>query len=241
VRSIASLLPIVMALAACGPMRGAAPVAPAAASSAGDRSPVEQLWRAMDEAEQARPAPEVVIGCIAHPAIDAWEDRLRAGGPAWAATLHGVARGAQYLEPMRAILGEEGVPASLALLPVVESSFRPEALAPDGGRGLWQLRPRTARRFGLVVNRRRDERTDPERATRAAARYLRLLYERYGDWPLALAAYNAGEGRVDRALGRRPGASFWQLAEEGHLPATTRDYVPRFLAVVHVVDATPGC
>jgi len=85
-----------------------------------------------------------------------------------------------------------------------------------------------------VVNAHRDDRLQPERATRAAARYLRLLHERYGDWPLALAAYNAGEHRVDRALARDPEASFWRLAERGYLPRISRDYVPRFFAVVRV-------
>jgi membrane-bound lytic murein transglycosylase D len=136
---------------------------------------------------------------------------------------------------------EEGLPPSLALLPVIESSFQADAGALDGGRGLWQLQVRTARRFGLVVGKRHDDRLHPERATRAAARYLSALHERYGDWPLALAAYNAGEGRVDRALGRHPGASFWELAEARHLPRVSCDYVPRFLAVVRVVEAQPGC
>jgi membrane-bound lytic murein transglycosylase D len=232
---------VVVSVSACAPIRGAAPVDPAPASSADGWRSLEELWRAMDEAEQARPAAEVAIGCVSHPAIDAWEERLRAGGAAWAATVHGVANGAQYLERVRGILDEEGVPASLALLPVIESSFQPQALAPDGGRGLWQLRARTARRFGLIVSRRRDERVDLERATRAAARYLRTLHDRYEDWPLALAAYNAGEGRVDRALTRLPGSSFWELAEERHLPAISRDYVPRFLAVVRVIEAERGC
>lgn len=235
-----TLLLIVAALSACGPTRGPAPLEPAAAAPTEDPAALRQLWRALDDAEEkAQPAPEVSIGCVSHPAIDAWEDRLRAGGPDWAATVHGVARGAQYLDRVRAILEEEGVPASLALLPVIESNFHPEALAPDGGRGLWQLRPRTARRFGLVVSRRRDDRIDPEQSTRAAARYLRLLYTRYGDWPLALAAYNAGEGRVDRALSRVSGSSFWDA--EPHLPRICREYVPRFLAVVRVVAAEPGC
>ena len=228
---------MVAALSACGSMR-TAPANPAPTSPA---DAFERLWDAMEEAAPSQPAPEVSIGCVSHPAIDVWEERLRAGGPAWAATVHGVARGAQYLDQVRAILEEEGVPASLALLPVIESSFRPEASAPDGGRGLWQLHARTARRFGLVVSRRRDDRIDTERATRAAARYLRLLYQRYNDWPLALAAYNAGEGRVDRALSRLPGSSFWKLAEARHLPATSCDYVPRFLAVVRVVQAEHGC
>src|SRR2546426_116934 len=95
------------------------------------------------------------------------------------------------------------------------------------------LRP-PARRFGLVVNAHRDDRVHPERATRAAAHYLRLLHDRYGDWALALAAYNAGERRVDRALARDPEASFWRLAERGYLPHTSREYVPRFYALLRM-------
>src|SRR5207247_1780227 len=107
---------------------------------------------------------------------------------------------------------------------------------PAGGaeRGLWRLRRATARRFGLVVNAHRDDRVHPERATRAAAHYLRLLHDRYGDWALALAAYNAGERRVDRALARDPEASFWRLAERGYLPHTSREYVPRFYALLRM-------
>src|SRR5437016_1956453 len=84
------------------------------------------------------------------------------------------------------------------------------------GLGLWQLRPATARRFGLVVDAERDDRADPAQATRAAARYLGYLHRRYRDWPLALAAYNAGEGRIDRALARQPHATFWELSASGH-------------------------
>src|SRR5262245_54657718 len=110
-----------MALSACGPTRG--PLQPAAAAPTDDPAKLQQLWRALDEAElESQPAPQISIGCLAHPAIDAWEDRLRAGGPDWATTVHGVARGAQYIDRLRAILEEEGVPASLALLPVIESN-----------------------------------------------------------------------------------------------------------------------
>src|SRR2546426_966068 len=94
--------------------------------------------------------------------------------------------------------------------------------------------PRPTRRLGRVGTAHRADRLQPERATRAAAQYLRLLHERYGDWPLALAAYNAGEHRVDRALARDPEASFWRLAERGYLPRISREYVPRFFAVVRV-------
>ena len=129
----------------------------------------------------------------------------------------------------------------LALLPVVESGFRAGARGTLGCRGLWQLRAATARRFGLMVDAHRDDRLDPELATRAAARYLRLLHARYGDWPLALAAYNAGEGRVDRALALHPGATFWALAQDRQLPHASLDYVSHFFAIVRIVEPPKAC
>ncbi len=156
------------------------------------------------------------------------------------ATEDSLGRGATYLPRLCAILGEHGLPPDLALLPVVESGFWPTARGRAGERGLWQLRRDTARRFGLVVNARRDDRLHPERATRAAARYLVFLHARYGDWPLALAAYNAGERRVDRALRRGRRAGFWQLADRRLLPRTSRNYVPHFLALVRIAELRPS-
>ncbi len=179
------------------------------------------------------PPPTELHG-LANRRIDVWEHRLRALPSLRRATEESLARGASYLPRLCAILGEHGLPPDLALLPVVESGFWPTARGRSGERGLWQLRRATARRFGLVVNARRDDRLHPERATRAAARYLVFLYARYGDWPLALAAYNAGERRVDRALARGRRADFWQLADRRLLPRTSREYVPHFLAVVRV-------
>jgi hypothetical protein len=179
------------------------------------------------------PAPPE-LHALANPRIDAWERRIRAQPALRDATRESLARGAAYLPGLCAILGEHGLPPDLALLPVVESEFWPTARGRGGERGLWQLRRDTARRFGLVVNARRDDRLDPERATRAAARYLRYLHRRYRDWPLALAAYNAGERRVDRALRRGRRRDFWQLADQRLLPRTSREYVPHFLAVVRV-------
>ena len=182
-------------------------------------------------------APSAPLGSLEtpdHERIDAWENRLRTHPRLRRETAESLARGSRYLPGLRRILEANGVPPSLALLPVIESGFYPTARGRRGERGLWQLRRATARRFGLVVNAHRDDRLQPERATRAAAQYLRLLHERYGDWPLALAAYNAGEHRVDRALAREPEASFWRLAERGYLPRISREYVPRFFAVVRV-------
>jgi membrane-bound lytic murein transglycosylase D len=179
--------------------------------------------------------------CIAHPSIDAWEQRYRTSRRSWVPVVHGERRGGRYLPKIRPILVAEGIPTSLALLPAIESGFRPAARGPTGSLGLWQFEARTARRFGLVVSRKRDDRLDPERSTRAAVRYLRKLHARYGDWPLALAAYNAGEGRVDKALARAPGATFWELAERGLLPPISRAYVPKFLALVRMVEQDRSC
>ena len=167
---------------------------------------------------------------------------MRRAGRFRNATETSLARGQRYLPSLRQIATDAGLPSSIALLPAIESSFTPNARGGASSRGLWQLRPPTARRFGLVVNKNRDDRMHPLRATEAAVRYLRYLHDRYDDWPLALAAYNCGEGRVDRALMRSPGATFWDLAEERHLPAISREYVPRFLALVRIAEEDePTC
>jgi len=127
---------------------------------------------------------------------------------------------------------EEGVPLDLLLVAAVESNFHPLALSPKGARGLWQLMPETARRFGLRVDRWMDERTHPARSTRAAARYLRELYLRFGDWPLALAAYNAGEGRVAAAVQQALPSNLDELVRHPLLPAETRRFVPAVLQAI---------
>jgi len=212
-------------LGACAPLRPApSPVARSA-----------PLLPSMPLLPSEPPAPHGDLGTPDQVCIDVWEQRLRTHPRFRQETADSLARGSRYLPGLRRILAENGVPPSLALLPVIESGFYPTARGRRGERGLWQLRRATARRFGLVVNAHRDDRVQPERATRAAAQYLRLLHDRYGDWPLALAAYNAGERRVDRALARDPEASsFWRLAERGYLPRTSQEYVPRFFAVLRV-------
>lgn len=125
------------------------------------------------------------------------------------------------------ILEAEGVPAEFVAVGWVESRFDPQAVSPKGARGVWQLMPETARRYGLEVSRRRDDRADLARSTRAAARYLADLYERFGDWSLALAAYNAGAERVEAALARAPGRDFRQA--RSRLPRETQEYVPAVL------------
>ena len=221
-RSRLALATLAALVPGCASMRGVTPGPATPAKSAG-------------VATIRPPAPSATeLHGLANRRIDVWEHRLRALPSLRRATEESLARGASYLPRLCAILGEHGLPPDLALLPVVESAFWPTARGRSGERGLWQLRRATARRFGLVVNARRDDRLNPDRATRAAARYLVFLHARYGEWPLALAAYNAGERRVDRALRRGRRADFWQLADRRLLPRTSREYVPHFLAVVRV-------
>ena len=123
-----------------------------------------------------------------------------------------------------------GVPSALAYLPMVESRFLPNAVGRTAV-GLWQFTRSTARVYGLRVDRTVDERRDPVKSSRAAARYLRDLYDQFESWDLALAAYNAGPGRVRQALRQRPAAGFFELAQKRLLPRITRSYVPKVLAI----------
>ncbi len=139
------------------------------------------------------------------------------------------------LEP---ILREVGIPAELAAVVQVESGGDAAALSPKGARGLWQLMPDTARRYGLVVDGERDERLDLLKSTRAAAEYLRDLYAQFQSWPLALAAYNAGEQAVERALTRTGKATFSAAARA--LPLETQNYVPAVLHALPRFSAAPS-
>jgi membrane-bound lytic murein transglycosylase B len=133
------------------------------------------------------------------------------------------------------ILEREGVPQEIASVVIVESGGRTTALSPKGALGLWQLMPDTARRYGLVVTPSRDDRLDVEKATGAAAHYLRDLYQQFGSWPLALAAYNAGEQRVQRAVERSGITDFIQLSSLRLLPQETRNYVPAVLSAMQLL------
>lgn len=140
-------------------------------------------------------------------------------------------RADHYLPVVRAAFASQGLPESLVWLAETESSFDPHARSPVGALGLFQLMPATAVSLGLFLYPI-DQRADPIVSARAAAIHLRRLHARFGDWPLALAAYNAGEGAVRRALRAHGAADFAGIAP--HLPAETRAYVPKVLATVQV-------
>jgi len=138
---------------------------------------------------------------------------------------------ADLMPALRAAFAAEGAPPELAWLAEVESGLRAGARSPSGARGLFQLMPDTAHALGLSTFLP-DQRTDPEKSAHAAARLLASLHSRFGSWPLALAAYNAGEGRLSRLLASRGTRDYSQVAES--LPVETRMYVPKVCALVEV-------
>jgi membrane-bound lytic murein transglycosylase D len=146
-----------------------------------------------------------------------------------------LARVTQLKPILDPLLREAGVPDELAALVLIESAGHVTALSPKGARGIWQLMPDTARRYGLAVTTENDERIDVIRSTRAAARYLSDLHRRFGDWPLAFAAYDAGEQTVERAVAKVGRNDFSQI--DRVLPEETRHYVP---AVVKAMDLLGG-
>src|SRR5579862_5725309 len=141
------------------------------------------------------------------------------------------ARSGRYHDMIVSILKEEGVPQDLIYLAQAESGFHPLAVSRVGARGIWQFMGSRARGYGLQRNLWVDDRQDPEKSTRAAARHLRDLYAQFGDWYLAMAAYNSGPGTVQAAVKRTGYADFWELYRRNVLPKETRNYVPIILAV----------
>jgi peptidoglycan lytic transglycosylase D len=143
----------------------------------------------------------------------------------------GLTRAGQYRDMIHGVLREEGVPLDLIYLAQAESGFHPLALSRAGARGMWQFMALRARGYGLSRNYWVDERQDPEKSTRAAARHLKDLYNQFGDWYLAMAAYNSGPGTVQSAVKRTGYADFWELYRRNVLPRETRNYVPIIVAV----------
>lgn len=180
-----------------------------------------------DVAEELRKAAPPAPGLAPTnppPAVErkVWTERLRSTD--WP-------KGAKELVPkLKPIFASESVPAELVWLAEVESGFNPNARSPVGAAGLFQLMPATAKRFGLSKSWFGDARYQPEASARAAAKYLGILRKQFGDWRLALAAYNSGEGTVQKLLTKHKARSFDGIAT--HLPAETQMYVPKVEATV---------
>ncbi len=143
-------------------------------------------------------------------------------------------RSAKYLPMVQEVFRSEGIPLDLAYLAIVESGYKTNALSRAAARGMWQFMPATGQEHGLAQNWFLDERSDPEKATRAAAQYLKALNRTFdGDWNLAMASYNAGPGRLQRAVKKSKINDYWKLtATSRYLPKETRNYVPMIMAAV---------
>lgn len=151
----------------------------------------------------------------------------------------GLRRSGRYSDMIRRTLREEGLPQDLIYVAQAESAFLPQSVSRAGARGIWQFMPFRGEQYDLRRTWFVDERSDPGKSTRAAARHLKDLYQMFGDWYLVMAAYNSGPGNVERGIERTGYADFWELEKRNVLPAQTKDYVPIILALA-LVAKDPG-
>jgi membrane-bound lytic murein transglycosylase D len=181
--------------------------------------------------------PRDVLPALSHERVDYWVERFSNGDkrPEIEAAF---ARMPQVEAMIEEKLRRRGMPAELVYLAMAESGFNPEAHSAAAAKGIWQLVPDTARRWGLKVDDEVDERNDAEKATDAALSYLSYLYNRFGSWYLAAAAYNSGENRIGRIMTEATGAErgtdedYYRIWEK--LPGETRDFVPAMVALAKI-------
>ncbi|MFQ5580505.1 MAG: LysM peptidoglycan-binding domain-containing protein [Nitrospiria bacterium] len=186
------------------------------------------------EATEIKPAPTPVITydipIIQNKYVDKYialfQTRLRENFNKW------LVRSGRYVPMMRKILHEYGLPQDLVYLALIESGFNPKAFSRARASGPWQFIRGTGRKYGLKINRWIDERRDPVKSTHAAAKYLKDLYGMFDSWPLAMASYNGGEGRIRRALRKTRAKDFWELRKSWRIHRETRNYVPKFMAAI---------
>lgn len=227
-----TLIAAALFAAACGsnpPPRVAPAAKPQRPAIAGAAEPPRR------EVPIAAPVVDLGIPVPDHPAVRSalalFTTRMRSG------VQDSLTRSAQYKEMIDRIFAEYDLPRALTYLPVIESAYSPTLISRAGARGIWQFMSPTAREYGLQVDGIVDQRSDAERSTRAAAVYIRDLYRQFNDWPLTLAAYNAGASRVRRAMKSAGATSYWDLRAANALPSETREYVPYFFAAISIVGA----
>lgn len=172
---------------------------------------------------------------LASASVDAWVKRFTKNPGSYATYLR---RMNKYDEMISSKLAKKNLPQGLKYLAMIESGFNPTAKSPVGARGLWQFMSPTARQYGLTVRGKVDERVNPARSTDAAIEYLSDLYDKFGSWYLAAAAYNTGQGRVAKIMKQVTGstkgtdADFYRIAHR--LPKETREYVPKLVAAARI-------
>lgn len=238
------LLAAAMLTGACATAPPPRTVPTPAAHAAGTVREIEELRRALEEAHEgieAREAKgdgapladveaaaslEIPDHRTVRSALDLFTNRMRDDIQTY------LSRSRRYKLLIEKTLRDFDLPKAFVYLPVIESGYSPTLTSRAGARGIWQLMPATAREYGLRVDWWVDERSDPEKSTRVAAAFLRDLYRQFRDWPLVIAAYNAGPGRVRRALEKSGSATFWELLEKTAVPKETRGYVPTFYATL---------
>ncbi|MBE0425040.1 MAG: transglycosylase SLT domain-containing protein [Nitrospirae bacterium] len=163
--------------------------------------------------------------------VTLFSERIRERFSIW------LSRSGKYIEMMKNILKENNIPEEIVFLPLIESGFNPNAYSRAKAVGYWQFIASTARRYGLEINWWRDERRDPEKSTEAAANYLSDLYKMFGCWNLAMAAYNAGEGRILKAMNKTGTDDYWALLNTNYIKNETKDYVPKFIAASLIANS----
>jgi membrane-bound lytic murein transglycosylase D len=170
--------------------------------------------------------PETALDYQYNPRVERWlQYWLTSGRETMTVYLE---RSGRYIDRVREIIREEGLPDDLAYLPIIESGYSPMAYSPMAAAGTWQFIRSTAKIYNLSMDQIVDERRDVEKATRAACRYLKKLHDQFGSWDLALAAYNCGENAVERAIARVGARDYWKL----DLPEETENYVPKFYSAM---------
>ncbi len=219
-----------------------------AAEDKENASPLDELkditsYLPPEEAEKERQKIQQVVGQISYDIpivlnphvlafVEAFQTRVRKEFE------DGLKRSGAYLSLIRDIFRKSGLPEDLAYMAHQESAFKLNAYSRARAKGMWQFMSFTGRKYGLKSDLWVDERCDFEKATRAAALYLKELYDRYDDWYLAMAAYNAGEGKIDRAVARARTKDFWALTRTRYLRRETKSYVPAILASI-LIDKSP--